>query len=58
MQAKRQMMVKCRKCGDEHRSMIQMDEQSFKSSSLSNNSEQCSKCGQMSTYNKSDYFFR
>jgi hypothetical protein len=38
--------------------MIQMNEQSFQSSTLSNNSEQCPKCGRMTTYNKSDYFFR
>ncbi len=52
------MMVKCKKCGNEHPSMIQMDETSYKTSTLSNNSEQCPKCGQMSTYNKEDYFFK
>jgi hypothetical protein len=38
--------------------MIQMDEKSFKSSVLENNSEQCPKCHKMSRYNKKDYFFR
>jgi translation initiation factor 2 beta subunit (eIF-2beta)/eIF-5 len=58
VKAKKQMMVKCRQCGDEHPSMIQIDQESFKTSALSNNSEQCSKCGKITTYNKSDYFFR
>jgi len=54
------LMVKCRnpKCGDVHRSMIQVDEKTFESTVLENNSEQCPKCGKMSTYSKKDYFFR
>ncbi|MGB9024277.1 MAG: hypothetical protein WCC94_12710 [Candidatus Bathyarchaeia archaeon] len=56
------LMVRCKnlKCGDVHRSMIQMDEKTFKSPGtvLENNSEQCPKCGKMSTYSKKDYFFR
>jgi RNA polymerase subunit RPABC4/transcription elongation factor Spt4 len=55
----RKMMIKCKnsKCGAVHPSMMQMDENTFKTSTLTNNSEQCPKCGKMSTYNKPDYFF-
>ena len=52
------MMIKCKSCGNEQPSAIQMNEQSFESATLTNNSEQCTSCGQMSTYNKYDYFFR
>jgi len=52
------MMVRCKKCEDEHASMIQMDDSSFRSTDLQDNSEQCPRCRQASTYNKPDYFFR
>ena len=52
------MMVKCKNCGDEHKSMIQMSEESFKTNTLSDNTESCPSCGKMSTYNKEDYFFK
>jgi len=52
------MMVKCKSCRYEHDSGIQMDDESFKASTLSNNSEQCPRCGKTSTYNKEDYFFK
>jgi hypothetical protein len=50
-------MVKCKVCGESHPSAIQMDKTSFQTSILSNNSENCQKCGKMSTYNQEDYFF-
>ena len=52
------MMVKCKKCGAEHPSGIQMNEESYKTATLTNNAESCPTCGEMSTYNKEDYFFR
>ena len=54
------LFVKCKNlsCGYEHPSAIQVSRQSSETSGLSNNSEQCPKCGQMSTYNKPDYFFK
>ena len=51
------MMIKCRDCGNEHPSIIQMDTSDFKSANIHENSEQCPKCGSVSTYKKSDYFF-
>jgi uncharacterized Zn finger protein len=51
------LMVKCKNCGTVHPSAIQVDETSFKTTTLTNNSENCPKCGKMSTYNKPDYFF-
>jgi Zn finger protein HypA/HybF involved in hydrogenase expression len=51
------MMIKCRDCGHEHPSDIQMDTSDFKSAKIHNKSEQCPKCGSVSTYKKSDYFF-
>ena len=52
------MMVKCKQCGFEHPSALQMDEDSFEASIISNNSENCTKCGHSSDYNKEDYFFQ
>ena len=52
------LMVKCRDCGNEHPSIIQMDTSAFKTTKFQNKSEHCPKCGNVSTYNnKSDYFF-
>jgi hypothetical protein len=54
------LMVRCKnlQCGHVHASMIQMTPESFRTSILRDNSEQCPKCGRTSTYNKDDYFFR
>jgi hypothetical protein len=54
------LMIKCKNpsCGFERPATIQIDEISFQTKSLSNNSENCPKCGQISTYDKPDYFFR
>jgi ssDNA-binding Zn-finger/Zn-ribbon topoisomerase 1 len=52
------MMIKCRDCGHEHPSIIQMDASDFKTAkSFYEKSEQCPKCESISTYKKSDYFF-
>ena len=52
------MMVKCKQFGYQHTSALQMDEDAFDASTITNNSEKCIKCGYASTYNKEDYFFR
>jgi hypothetical protein len=51
------MMIKCRGCGHEHPSIIQMDTADFRIARINEKSEQCPKCGSISTYKKSDYFF-
>ena len=51
------MMIKCRDCGHEHPSIIQMGTSDFKTAKLYEKSEQCPKCGSVSVYKKSDYFF-
>jgi len=51
------MMIKCRDCGHEHPSIIQMETSDFKTAKIHEKREQCPKCGSVSTYNKSDYFF-
>ena len=51
------MMVKCRGCGHEHPSIIQMDIVDFRIARINEESEQCPKCESVSTYKKSDYFF-
>ena len=51
------MMIKCRDCGHEHPSMVQMDIVDFRIARINEKSEQCPKCGSVSTYKKSDYFF-
>jgi hypothetical protein len=51
------MMIKCRGCGHEHPSVIQMDTSDFGTARIDEKSEQCPKCGSVSKYNKSDYFF-
>ncbi len=52
------LMVKCKHCGYEHASAIQMPYEAFKTSTLEHNSESCPKCGKMSTYDKKDYFLK
>jgi len=54
----RPLKVRCKNCGYVHASMIQMTPEVFRTSILRDNSEQCPRCGKMSTYNKEDYFFR
>jgi uncharacterized OB-fold protein len=52
------MMIKCRNCGHEHPSIIQMDASDFKTAeSFYEKDEKCPKCGSVSTYKKSNYFF-
>jgi uncharacterized OB-fold protein len=54
------LMIKCRNCGHEHPSVIQMGASDFKigkNFSEKGSGEQCPKCGIVSIYNKSDYFF-
>jgi len=52
------MMIKCRDCGNEHQSNIQMNTSDFIAAKIQNKEEQCPKCGSVSTNNnKSDYFF-
>jgi ribosomal protein S27E len=51
------MMIKCRGCGHEHPSTIQMDTSDFKAAKIPERSEECPKCGNVSTYKKPDYFF-
>ncbi len=52
------LMVKCKSCGHEHSSAIQIDEFSFETATLEENGERCPKCGAISVYSKSDYFFK
>jgi uncharacterized Zn finger protein len=52
------VMVKCKSCGEVHKSGIQLDEATFQTITLTNSSENCSKCGAVSTYNKEEYFFQ
>ncbi len=51
------MMIKCRDCGHEHPSVIQMEKSDFQVAEFHEKSEQCPQCGSISTYNKTDYFF-
>jgi len=51
------MMIKCRGCGHEHPSIMQMDIADFRTARINEKCEQCPKCGSVSTYKKSDYFF-
>lgn len=51
-------LVKCKNCGNEFQSRIQMDEQSFKDAMLENNNESCPSCKQVSAFNKEDYYFK
>lgn len=53
------LLVKCKYCGFEHPSAIQieMSFEALKTSELLNNSEDCPKCGKMSTYSGKDYYY-
>ena len=51
------MIIKCRDCGHEHTSVIQMETSDFQVAEFHEKSEQCPRCESISTYNKSDYFF-
>jgi hypothetical protein len=51
------MMVKCRECGHEHPSITQMETSDFKTAMIQEKRERCPKCGCVSTYKKSEYFF-
>jgi len=52
------LYVKCKSCTKDFFSPIQMDKESFETSSLKNNSFQCPGCGKMNSYNKEDMFFK
>ena len=51
------MVIKCRGCGHEHPSIIQMDTADFRIARINEKSEQCPRCGSVSADKKSDYFF-
>ena len=51
------MMIKCRSCAHEHPSIIQIDTSDFRIAKIHEKREKCYKCGCVSTYKKSDYFF-
>jgi hypothetical protein len=51
-----QLMVKCKVCGKEFLSPIQLDRSSFESSTLGNNTYQCPD-GHRASYDKGDHFF-
>jgi hypothetical protein len=52
------LMVRCKACRFRFPAFNQINEVAFETIPLlSNNPEQCPRCGQMSTYNKGDYFF-
>ncbi|MBU1706111.1 hypothetical protein KKG19_05310 [Patescibacteria group bacterium] len=52
------LYVKCKTCGNDFISPVQMNEDGFHSSKITNNSYQCLFCGKMDTYNKEDHFFK
>lgn len=52
------LTVRCKSCEREHASEIQMDEESLMAADLKDSTEQCPHCKDLSTYNKSDYFFK
>jgi predicted nucleic-acid-binding Zn-ribbon protein len=51
------LMIKCKKCNDWFQSPIQMDEKSFMTSTLTNNTLQCPRCGNGNVTNKEDMKF-
>lgn len=51
------LMIKCEKCKDWFQSPIQMDEQSFLTATLSNNTLPCPQCGNANVTNKEDMKF-
>jgi len=50
------LTLKCKVCQLNFPSGVQMDEESFKTADLNNNTEQCPN-GHSETYQKDDYFF-
>lgn len=50
-------MVKCKNCGAEFQSRVQMSEESFKTTMLGNNID-CPQCKQESTFTEEDYYFQ
>ena len=52
------MMVKCKRCRVEYATATQLDEKSFETENIPKQSEPCPKCGNISTYDKEDYFFK
>ena len=48
------LYVKCPECDEIVPTGIHMDEQSFKSSTLKNNTTNCNKCGAMINFSKED----
>lgn len=50
-------MVKCKNCGAEFQSRVQMSEESFKTAMLGNNID-CPQCKQESTFTEEDYYFQ
>jgi len=51
------MMLRCKNCGTEFPSGIQMDKRSFESATLAANAEKCPACEQVRGYDKEEYFF-
>ena len=50
---------RCKICGEEHLSPIGFgDKKSFKTSTLENNSFQCTKTGKSAVYDKKDMFWK
>ena len=50
---------RCKICGEEHPSPIAFeDKRSFESATLENNSFQCPKTRQITSYNKNDMFWK
>ena len=54
------VMIKCKKCGHEFQSaLIQSDsEDVLSNNTFTNNSEPCPSCGQISSYDSPDYFWK
>ena len=53
-----QLYIKCKKCSSDFPSPIQMDRESFKSSTLEGNSFECPHCNSRNSYDKKDLFFK
>ena len=53
------VMVKCKSCGNEFRSLFQTkDEEALKNNTITNMGESCPSCHQMSNYNSPDYYWK
>jgi rRNA maturation protein Nop10 len=54
------VLVKCKKCGQEYPSnLIQaIDEQALKNNIFTNLSEPCPNCGQISSYDSPDFYWK